>query len=71
MTTSELLKTQQIVKEMYERETIEVVQKRANQMYELMISKGYSHLKAVKEILEHGITYDDLMSGILTKGIEG
>lgn len=68
---NELEKTQKLVKELYQNNPIEIVQKRASNMYDLMISKGYSSLRAQQEILSHGIKYNDLMSGILTKGIEG
>lgn len=68
---NEIQKIQTMVKELYQNEPLEIVQKRASNMYDFMISKGYNSLQAQEEILSHGIKYNDLMAGILTKGIEG
>lgn len=70
MTSNSILNAQKLVKKMYVTETIETVQKRACNMYYLMLSKGYTESQAQKEILEHGIKYNDLIAGILTKGID-
>jgi hypothetical protein len=68
---SEIENIRKMVKELYQNEPLEIVQKRASNMYDFMISKGYNSLQAQQEILSHGIKYNDLMSGILTKGIDG
>lgn len=56
---------------MYDKDMILEIQTRSNQVYEIIIKNGYTHLEAIDEILSHGIKYNDIMSGILTKGIEG
>jgi hypothetical protein len=61
---------QELVKKMYSEQPIEIVQKRAATMYFFMLQKGYEKTRAVSEILEHGVEYNDLMAGILTKEMD-
>jgi hypothetical protein len=56
---------------MYEKGQIKEIQSRATQNYYLILSHGYSTLEAQKEILSHGVKYNDLIAGILSKGIDG
>lgn len=60
-----------LVKIMYEKNQIKEIQTRSNLVYEKLIRSGYTHLESIDVILSHGVEYNDIMSGILTKGIEG
>lgn len=61
----------QLVKVMYEKGQIKEIQTRSNLVYEKLLRSGYNHLEAIDVILSHGVDYNDIMNGILTKGIEG
>ncbi len=59
------------VKIMYEKGQIKEIQYSSNLVYEKLRRSGYNHLESIEVILSHGVEYNDIMSGILTKGIEG
>ncbi len=56
---------------MYQKGQIKEIQYSSNLVYEKLLRSGYNHLEAIEVILSHGVEYNDIMSGILTKGIEG
>ena len=56
---------------MYEKGQIKEIQYSSNLVYEKLRRSGYNHLESIEVILSHGVEYNDIMSGILTKGIEG
>jgi len=60
-----------LVKIMYEKNQIKEIQTRSNLVYEKLRRSGYNHLESIEVVLSHGVEYNDIMSGILTKGIEG
>ena len=67
--TTDDIKT--LVKTMYKNGQIKEIQTRSNLVYEKLRRSGYNHLESIDVILSHGVEYNDIMSGILTKGIEG
>ncbi len=62
---------QELIKSMYAQGKIKEIQDRATQNYYLILSHGYSTFEAQNEILSHGVKYNDLIAGILSKGIDG
>ena len=60
-----------LVKSMYDKGEILKIQTQSNLVYEKLRRSGYNHLESIEVILSHGVEYNDIMSGILTKGIEG
>ena len=61
----------ELVKSMYSKGEIQEIQTRSNLVYEKLIRSGYDHLESIEIILSHGVEYNDIMSGILARGIDG
>ena len=66
-----LKKTQELVKSMYEKNQIKEIQTRSNLCYEKLRNSGYTHLESLEVVLSHGVEYNDIMAGILSRGIDG
>ena len=64
-------KTRDLVKSLYEKGEIKQIQTSSNLVYEKLIRSGYCHLEAVEVVLSHGVEYNDLLAGILSRGIDG
>ncbi len=56
---------------MYAKKQIDQIQLGAANVYYYAMKKGLTHLQAIQYVLNDGVEYNDLMAGILTKGIEG
>ena len=58
------------VKTQYKNGEIKTIQEQSGKVYTYLRKNKISHLGALKELLDMGVKYEDILGGILIQGID-